>query len=153
MKRTFKILGSIIIAIAMTLSLAVSSYAECCSPTQVNDFAYDFTVTGSSTASSTFKVTSSGNVKITGKVIFELQPHTPAQTVSAYVYIYDANGNERLKLWLDTSTRSNNTDHVLTSLPYTNSRTISLPVGTYTVTVETSGATDNITSKYTVIFA
>ena len=153
MKRTLKVLGSIIIVIAMTLSLAVSSYAECCLPMQVNDFAYDFTVMGSSTASSTFKVTSSGNVKITGEVVFVLQPHTPAQTVSAYVYIYDANGNERLKLWLDTSTRSNNTDYVLTSLPYTNSRTISLPIGTYTVKVCTSGATDDITSNYTVIFA
>ena len=116
MKRTFKVLGSIIIVIAMTLSLAVSSYAECCLPMQVNDFAYDFTVMGSSTASSTFKVTSSGNVKITGEVVFVLQPHTPAQTVSAYVYIYDANGNERLKLWLDTSTRSNNTDRKSTRL-------------------------------------
>lgn len=152
MKRTFKVLGSIIIAIAMTLSLAISSYAECCSPTQVNDFAYNFTVTGSSTASNTFKVNSSGNVKITGQVEFELPPHTPAQTVSAYVRIKGANIQDK-DLLIDSSVRANNTDQVLTSLTYNNDFTIYLPAGTYTVTVETICTSNDIISNYTVIFA
>lgn len=152
MNKILKTVGSVMMIIAVTLSLTVSSYADF-SPAQKNDFAYNFTVEGDNCDSNYFNVTSAGNVKITGQVYFELPAHTPEQTVSAYVYINDASGNHVLSLWLDTSTRANKTDSTSTSLTYTNSRTINLSAGTYYIVVETSCTSDDIISYYTVIAA
>ena len=152
MNKILKTVGSVIMIIAVTLSLTVSSYADF-SPAQKNDFAYNIPVIGPGSGSNYFNVTSAGNVTITGQVYFVLPPHTPSQTVSAYVYIYDASGYQVLSLWLDTSIRANDTDNALTSLTYTNSRTIYLPVGTYTIVASTSCTSYDISSYYTVIAA
>lgn len=152
MSKTFKTIGAIAVAVVIIISMAVSSFADFY-PAQLEDFIYTFSVKGSCSSSNSFDVLSAGYVTITGQVTFTLPAKTPSQTVSAYVYIYNSSGYQVASIWLDTSIRENSTDGELKSLTYSNSKQLSLPVGTYTVRVTTSCTSSDIVSDYVVIFA
>lgn len=149
MKKTMRIFGSIILALVVAFSMTISSFAVYM-PEQTNN-TYPFTITGSGSATSTFTVTSGGSVRISGEVYYIIQPNTEHRSITSYVYIYGPGSSEPLlSLWLNSGYMGNSTSGVLSSLTYQNSRTISLPVGTYTIKVETSGANTSYASYFSV---